>query len=522
MHPVKLRTLRAPFLISLCILVFCFLLSLSFPPKPHVILIGLDGVSPELLGQLMNSGKLPNTAELAQRGVFNKLLTHQFSYTEVVWPIIYTGYAPEHNGISIDSVCQHIETAITPDMREVPAIWESIAYNGGWSLVITPPDSYPAENVNHVMEISDCIFRDPFMGSNVSDAYSSDTVKQWSLVRLQWGMYDPWVTNTLNFVLQPVGFNKAFSSRISMLSQDPDKIRTLTDGIAWSFSHELLSTARLAQNGTLLNCDVMFVYFDGTDMVQHLYNDDLSLRVGSIGAKNVEAAMQIYDAVIGKIMDAAEPGTTFCIVSDHGFDMDPSDHVTFQYKQYGKRNTIEDTAAKARVATIKGKKLYTDIDVVNGYLLADLNDELTRKEKQTAVNFLRQQPNLYPIGLGLSDNHNSGIDYNLPNGYVEDSVPPPGIFVLSGPHTKENRRLGITTIYDVTPTLLYALNLDVPADMDGESKLNCFNRNWVNSNPLKMIARSPKRKKRAAANYWQDNSQRLLQLWGLGYIDNIK
>jgi len=107
LHPVKPRNLRIPFSIFVSSLVLCFILGLVFPPKPHLIFIGLDGVPPELLGYLMDEGTLPNISHLAQRGTFDKLITHKYTQTRLIWPIIYSGYSPAQNGISIDMVSNY-------------------------------------------------------------------------------------------------------------------------------------------------------------------------------------------------------------------------------------------------------------------------------------------------------------------------------------------------------------------------------------------------------------------------------
>jgi len=515
MQPVKPRALLIPFSIILIAFAVCFLLSVALPPKPHVILIGLDGVSPELLGYLTTTGKLPNISLLAECGVFDKLATHKFSQTRLVWPIIYSGFSPEHNGISVESAADWVKYALTPEMRKVPAIWEDVANAGGWAMVIVPYESYPAEQENHVMEVSDIILPIPDATGEPFDAYSSDRVREWSVPRVQWGLYDPWVQNSLDFVLKPVGFNHTFSSKANY---DRDVFGTMLRDLTEKMRRELLSKTVLAQSGTLLDCDLTIVYFQGTDLIQHMYNDASPLRVNTLGSENVETAMRIYDAAIGRMMDAAPAGTTFCIVSDHGFDMDPTDHAIFQIKQYGGKSTLQSTIDKAQRATINGKRMFTDIDLVNDFLSVCLSDELTRNEKQSAINFLRQEPNLFPVGLGFADDHSSGIDLQLPDKYVDDAVPPVGIFLLSGPGTKQNKRLGVISIYDVAPTLLYALNLDVAAEMDGKVKLCGFKSNWVSRNPVKMIARFPPRKK-VQNKTMQDNSRRLLELQGLGYTD---
>jgi len=504
-----------PCLIILLMLVCFFLLSLFFPPKPHLIFIGWDGVPPELIDYLTSKGTMPNTAFLLERGALDKLVTHKFTQTRLIWPIIYSGYSPEHNGVSIDLASDFEGVEITPEMRTVPALWEDVAAKGEWAMVIIPYESTPAERDNHVMEISDGIMLVEDLEHATADDFSSKAVQDWSLTRIKWGEYDPWVSHELDFALSPTGFNTVFGPKANDDSKFAQEIiRRLTTKLR----RELLGIAVLAQNSALLGNQLTLVYFEGTDIFQHMYNSGLPLSVNNIGNTKIKTEMRLYDAVLGRIMDAAPPGSYFCIVSDHGFDIEPNDHATFQIKQLRAKSTIGETVLKAETATINGKKLYANIDETESSLKVTLSNELSRREKQTAINFLRQEPNLSAAGLGFAEDHSSSINPESSLKYFEDAVPPVGIFLLSGPNIEDDSSMDLITIYDITPTLLYALGLEVAADMDGSPKLSLFNSGWVGKHQVKMIDHLPQRRT-AQTKALQDNSERLLELQGLGYTD---
>jgi hypothetical protein len=55
--------------------------------------------------------------------------------------------------------------------------------------------------------------------------------------------------------------------------------------------------------------------------------------------------------------------------------------------------------------------------------------------------------------------------------------------------------------------------------MDGSPRLDLFHPGWVGKNKVKMVEHLPERKN-AQAGVIQKNTNRLVELEGLGYIDN--
>jgi predicted AlkP superfamily phosphohydrolase/phosphomutase len=513
MRPVRPLPLRMPFVVLAFLLASLFLLSLVFVPKPHVILIGWDGVSPELAGHLMSKGQLPNFNFLAERGTLNKLLTHNFTHTRLIWPIIYTGVGPDRNGIDVDIASRWEELQLTPEYRQVPALWEYVAYAGGWAMVITPYESYPAEKENHVLEISDIILDMPYISERPIDAYSSKKMMDYSIPRINWGLYNPWVENTLDFAISPVGFNKIFCEKYL------DNLNTWDTKLSEKIKREVVATTTLAQQGGLLNCDLLLIYFVGTDLIQHEFNECYPMNSDALGKKHVDMTLRVYDAALGRIMDSSPPGSYFCVVSDHGFDMGPQPQVRFRVIDAGKKARLLAIKDEAVGASMGGKRFFDDIYVDGEDLIANINQKLTYDEQQSAINYLCEKPDIRPVGLGLDIDHGNSVNRELPLKYVGDAVPPVGICLMSGPDLKNMRRAKITSIYDVTPTLLYALDLDVAQDMDGKPNLCLFNPGYVSKHPIKLLSVMPARRKQKPATVL-DNSWRLPELQGLGYTDS--
>ena len=73
------------------------------PPRPprirRAVLIGLDGLDPELCYRLMSEGKLPNLVRLATAGCFHRLGTTYPAMSPVAWSSFATGVSPARHGI---------------------------------------------------------------------------------------------------------------------------------------------------------------------------------------------------------------------------------------------------------------------------------------------------------------------------------------------------------------------------------------------------------------------------------------
>jgi len=62
-----------------------------------------------------------------------------------------------------------------------------------------------------------------------------------------------------------------------------------------------------------------------------------------------------------------------------------------------------------------------------------------------------------------------------------------GIFILSGPGIRQGIRINNARIIDCAPTILYALDLGVPSDMDGRVLEEAFDANLLASRPPKIV-----------------------------------
>ena len=72
----------------------------SKPPKiKRAVIIGLDGLDPDLVDRFMSEGKLPNMSALSRLGTFEKLGTTFPAMSPVAWSSFATGVDPAKHGI---------------------------------------------------------------------------------------------------------------------------------------------------------------------------------------------------------------------------------------------------------------------------------------------------------------------------------------------------------------------------------------------------------------------------------------
>ncbi len=93
---------KAPVPVAIAILVGLHLLAAapqSHPVGPRVVVLGFDGLDPDLLERLMARGELPAFAALARSGGWSRLGTTTPPQSPVAWSTFLTGTGPGRHGV---------------------------------------------------------------------------------------------------------------------------------------------------------------------------------------------------------------------------------------------------------------------------------------------------------------------------------------------------------------------------------------------------------------------------------------
>ena len=88
--------------------------------RPHVIIVGVNGMEWDIIRPLLLKGELPNFAEVIQRGVYGKMRTLSAPNCPKVYSSIATSTPPEENGIT---GCVVAGKTASTDMLQREPLW---------------------------------------------------------------------------------------------------------------------------------------------------------------------------------------------------------------------------------------------------------------------------------------------------------------------------------------------------------------------------------------------------------------
>jgi len=122
-------------------------------PDPHrVLIIGLDGMSPEALAMVTARGAMPTLASLRDRSAGGVLESTVPPFTCPAWPTMCTGVGPGRHGIfsfihrEWEGGRKAARIAASTDLA-APRFWQLAAEAGRRTAVLYVPTMYPADHV---------------------------------------------------------------------------------------------------------------------------------------------------------------------------------------------------------------------------------------------------------------------------------------------------------------------------------------------------------------------------------------
>jgi predicted AlkP superfamily phosphohydrolase/phosphomutase len=147
-----------------------------------------------------------------------------------------------------------------------------------------------------------------------------------------------------------------------------------------------------------------------------------------------------------------------------------------------------------------------------------------RREELYAGPFLDLLPDVvFDLGDGpflASDAPAAGqIIEPLPAGYLQGRHRSTGIFAAFGPDIRRGGKIEGARIIDVAPTILYALGLPIPEDMDGRPLLEVFEEDFRSTHPVSYAEPEVVDTPAPPAEYdEEDTAEMERRLRGLGYL----
>lgn len=376
--------------------------------RPEVWIIGLDAADWDLIGPLMDQGRLPHLASLREGGAHGILLSDEPMLSPVVWNSIATGKTADQHGVTwfMTDAPDGSKVPVGTADRKVRALWNIASEAGLTSGVVGWWATWPAEPIAGFM-VSDDVGWHGF-GITGSDAHDAGKTHPPALM-----------ADVMRLLPGEGGIAPEVLAPLIHLPEDelagtgPDstaaKILTnLRQAMSTTIAYTDLVIERLDEERP----DLLAVYYEGTDTVAHLCGRFMPPKLSWVPEEDfaryrdaVFAYWQWQDAQLGRLLERRGPQTTVVVVSDHGFRLGPE----------------------------------------------------------------RRREDDFSIETADAD--------HIPDGVV----------IINGPAVIPGARITGADVYDVAPTVLYALGLPVAEDMHGRVLADAFSPARLDGFPVALV-----------------------------------
>src|SRR6266566_1304477 len=258
-----------------------------------VLIIGLDGATPELVERWVEENRLPHLQQIMQNGIYGKLRSVYPPISPAAWTTFATGYNPGKHGTydfrNYDTRrygC-FADTIVDSNAFAGKSVWDLVGAAGQKVGVITVPVTYPAWRVNGFM---------------VSGYPTPDAARSFA-------------------------YPAELGQRIPPLTEDSAFFTSATQS---DVLNELVRITHLRTDVSIeeLKKDdygLFIMVIGATDRAHHDWWKFIDSEHPAYDAK--EAALygnyilevyQAADACIGKFLEAVDDDTTVIVMSDHG------------------------------------------------------------------------------------------------------------------------------------------------------------------------------------------------------------
>ena len=130
----------------------------GLPFDKRIIILGFDGLSPEIIEPMMKEGELPNFSRLKERGSYKHLSTTNPSQSPVAWAGFATGQNPGQNGIydfitrdpktyALSLSHSNLEKGKPKRVIKTKCFWQYTSEEKIPTVIITCPVTFPPDKV---------------------------------------------------------------------------------------------------------------------------------------------------------------------------------------------------------------------------------------------------------------------------------------------------------------------------------------------------------------------------------------
>src|SRR2546430_13377323 len=512
-----------------------------------VLIIGLDGATPDLVDRWVDENKLPYLKQMMQNGVYGKLKSTYPPISPAAWTTFATGYNPGKHGTydfrdyDPRRYSCYADTIVDSNAFAGKSIWDLVGAAGHKVGVITVPVTYPAWKVNGFM---------------ISGYPTPDAAKSFA--------YPP----SLGEHIPPLTEDSAFFKSAS-------QSEVLKELVRITHLRTDVSVAELKKD----DYGLFIMVIGATDRAHHDWwkfidpeHPAYDAREAALYGDYVLEVYQAADACIGKFLEAIDDDTTVIVMSDHGGGAHPKYYFNTNYllrtcnllKSGAKANSAKGRLKSAfkqfyrtkirrfpylekvyrslpqslkKIATNLDSQTMMNLDVIDwsstkayrfpmyppveGVMInvagrqpegcvqpgeeyeavrtrileeiRDLRDpssdepivlEAYRREEIYRGERIEMAPDII---LVTQDCYKGGTSIDELVSEVPLDVLQKlsgvhrmdGIILAQGPHIREHAILEGAGIIDVAPTVMYALGMPIPSDMDGKPLATLFETSYT-------------------------------------------
>ncbi len=292
-------------------------------PHGRVFLIGIDGASPLVIDPLIEGGKLPNLARLAEQGASGRLRSAKPISSPRIWNTIATGKVPEKHGIlhfSKKNARGEHELFLSTD-RTAHSLWSIASRHGLRVGVVNFWNTFPPEKINGVM-VSDHVLAAEIAGRELMVGAAATPPGS---------------------IIYPVEWHERLYPLVGISERLTSFGNPFADGNPLPhFAKREELTRHFFEDSSLMRMsleitrnlqpDLLMLLLPGIDRVSHFlwgvlepeekYPEPLrpSAPERAGGKRALLEYYEYSDALIGKLLELTRPEDLVMVVSDHGFE----------------------------------------------------------------------------------------------------------------------------------------------------------------------------------------------------------
>jgi predicted AlkP superfamily phosphohydrolase/phosphomutase len=257
------------------------------------VIIGLDGATFDIIKPMVAAGRLPMLARLMREGTHAPLRSTTLPNSFPGWASCTTGTSEGMHGIFspfIKNVSDYAVRAMSGRDILTRHVWDCLTEQGGRSIVLNVPTTYPPEPLNGVM---------------VTGMLTPSSQVEWTYP----ATVKPHILSAIpDYIIEP--------------SRHPDKHARAAEFRQTMQSHERLAHFLIEQE----SWDFFMIVFSILDRAQHDFWADMSVEhprhnpdTPAVFRTFIEDTYAQLDEAVGRLLERLPADCRVFIVSDHGF-----------------------------------------------------------------------------------------------------------------------------------------------------------------------------------------------------------